>query len=265
MGNSDPYSRARTLYHRHLEAASSDPLLARLASDALARGIPVQARRAGRVLKMSDGNAAGLIFKFYAKHRHFDRWRPSRAKMAFAASRTLQELGIRSVEVVGFVDSSPEITPFDSCLVMREQKHAITLRDWLRKYHRQMDRQSWSAWRNAVFEAWIGLGRNGLYHDDTKALNLLTNACWSPVPQFLAWIDFESIRAGYRPGMRSILRNLAQLNGSLRKWVPDEERIAFLRQAAAEYPWLAQPWVPCLLRWWTQRRLRHEVRTRCGP
>lgn len=264
-GNSDPFLRARALFRNHLLHASADNSLTLLAAQALASAPTTRRRRIGRILRCPTPSCQGLIFKFYGKHRYFDRLRPSRARLAYAAGLTLRDLGIPTVEPVGFVENTPEIAPFDSCLVMREKPGAVHLREWIRRHRNHMTEDSWRAWRQQVCEAWLQLGRVGVYHDDTKALNLLTDASWSPKPRFLVWIDLESVHAGRRPGLRGVLRNLVQLNGSLRKWVPNTERFAFLEQASAEYPWLAQKWVPWVIRWWTRRRLRHEVRTRCGP
>lgn len=264
-GNSDVFADARARFRRRVQEARPDPVLARLAADALARGTPVRARSGARLLRGVGLESEGLLFKFYGGHRHFDRWRPSRAKLAWAAGRALAEVGIPAVEAVGYVEDSPDIGPFRSCLVMREMPGQINLREWVRRHHRALDAAAWRAWREHLCECWLQLGRAGVYHDDTKALNVLTPAEWRPNPHRLTWIDLESVRIGHRPGRRGVLRNLVQLNGSLRKWVPASERVAFLEQAAQEHPWLRAWWVEPLIRRWTRRRLLHEVRTRCGP
>lgn len=264
-GNSDVFADARACFRRRLREARPDPRLARMAANALAHGAPVRTRSGGRLLCGAGPEAEGLLFKFYGRHRYFDRWRSSRAKLAWAAGRALAELGVPAVEAVGFVEDSPDIGPFRSCLVMRELPGQINLREWVRRHHRALDADMWRAWRERLCSSWLQLGRAGVYHDDTKALNVLTRVEWSAAPHPLTWIDLESVRIGHRPGRRGILRNLVQLNGSLRKWVPDSERAGFLEQAAGEYPWLRAWWVKPLIRHWTRRRLLHEVRTRCGP
>lgn len=264
-GNSNAYAAARKRWRRILDEARPNPALERLAAEALVHGASIRGHTGARLLRGAGQESAGLLFKFYGRHRYFDRWRPSRARLAWAAGRAMAELGLPAVEVVGFLEEGAEIGPFRSCLVMRELDGYINLREWIRRHHRRLDATAWSAWREHVCEAWLQLGRTGVYHDDTKALNMLTLPDWSPDPHPLIWIDLESVRVGHPPGRRGLLRNLVQLNGSLRKWVPDVERLAFLEQAASEHPWLRARWVAPLIRRWTRRRLLHEVRTRCGP
>jgi hypothetical protein len=264
-GKSAVYRSARALFRHYLREAESDLSLVPLVEEAFASGVSVRARGVPRVRAGASRAAEGYMFKFYEGHRHFNRWRPSRARMAWAAGRTLADLGVSCVEVVGFVERLTAWAPYESCLVMRAISDAITLREWVRRHHRCLDARDWSELRERLCRHWLRLGEVGIYHDDTKALNVLTSCAAKPLPDRFIWIDLESVRPGYRPGRRGVIRNLVQLNGSLRKWVPDIERRRFLEQAAAAYPWLLEPWVEWSIRRWTRRRLLNEVRTRCGP
>ena len=103
-----------------------------------------------------------------------------------------------------------------------------------------------------------------MYHADTKTLNMLATQDEAGAYR-LWWIDLDAARPGHIASRREILRNLVQLNGSVRSWIPEEDRLAFLRDLAWDYPWLRHRDVPGRLRAWTERRLRKEILTRCGP
>lgn len=258
-GNPDAFSSALVRYRRYVRSARPDSALRVLAEAILARGIPARKRLARSALP----GASGLLFKFYGPHRHFDAWRASRARLAFAAGRVLADAGAPSVEVVGFVEGLKG--PYASCLVLREIPGAVNVREWLKRHHGCMTAETWRNWREGIYAAWKALSDAGIYHDDTKALNLITAPEWSEAPAWLRWTDLESVHPGRRPTRWRIIRNLVQLNGSLRKWVPDEERFRFLALAKRDYPWLDGVWVVPLIRRWTRRRLMNELKTRCGP
>src|SRR5690606_17473581 len=114
--------------------------------------------------------------------------------------------------------------------------------------------EQWTQWRETLREFWLDLERRGIYHDDTKTLNILVQTP-ADAPMKLWWIDPESVHPGHRPGRRQILRNLVQLNGSLRTWVPDEQRLLFLKEIAQVHPWLRVPSVEQKIRDWTRKRL----------
>jgi hypothetical protein len=122
----------------------------------------------------------------------------------------------------------------------------------------------WSALRRELLDFYLTPYSAAFYHDDTKALNILLDPA-APPGQRLWWIDVEGVIAGGRLTRYRMLRNLAQLNGSLRSWVPERERLAFLRGVAWHFPWLHEPRVAERLRAWTRRRLLREVQRICGP
>ncbi len=265
-GNSAAYGRARRLYRELLRAPAADPAWTALAIRALRDPAAILKTTAGqRVLRGPDPGGDGVLFKYYAERGFLARWRPSRARRAWAAARAATTLGVPVVEVLGFVERDPGLAPFSSCLVMREIRGGTTLREWIRKNHRGLDAAQWERWRTCVLRHWLALARGGVYHDDTKTLNILLAAGGADTAPQLVWIDPESLHPGRRPGRREVIRNLVQLNGSLRSWAPEQVRLDFLREAAREYPALARPGVEARIRAWTRRRLLHERMTRCGP
>lgn len=265
-GNSAAFYHAGQLHRQLLRSSAADPTWRDRSIRALRDPAAIlKGTAAQRVVRSRDPAQDGLLFKFYSDRGLLARWRPSRARRAWAAARTALSLGAPVVEVVGFVEREPALAPFSSCLVMREIRGGLTLREWIRKNHRTFDAAQWEYWRKTIWAHWLSLSRCGVYHDDTKALNILLAAgadpgAWRPI-----WIDPESMHPGRRPGQREIVRNLVQLNGSLRSWVPEQVRLDFLREAAQEFPDLARPEIEARIREWTRRRLLHEKETRCGP
>ena len=262
-GNSTVFAAARSRYRGHLRAARPDDALAARAAAAYAHPEEVLKRSPHQLLVR--GQDADLIFKFYTDRDLFSRWRHSRARRAWAAAVAMRESELPTIEVLGFVDGSPAFAPFTSCLVMRTIPDTMTLREWIRRNHRRWTPAQWDAYRHALSTFWLGLGRHGFYHDDTKALNILVKLpVDTPFPRFY-WIDPESVHPGHRASRHQVLRNLTQLNGSLRSWAPDAQRLRFLDEVARVHPWLRAPRVETVIRRWTHRRLLKEKKTRCGP
>lgn len=263
-GNSAVFQETRNRFRAHLRAGYSGPDFTRQAASLLAESAIVLKNTPHQRVLRGTGENSGLVFKFYSDRGLFARFRPSRARRALAAALTMRELGLPVVETLGYLESATAIAPFTSCLIMRFIPDAITFREWIKRNHRALAKEQWTAWRVKLRELWLDLERHGIYHDDTKALNILVQTPTTGAPRF-CWIDPESVRPGHRPTKRQILRNLVQLNGSLRSWVPEEERLAFLREVAETHPWLQAPAIEEKIRRWTRERLLNEIRTRCGP
>lgn len=263
-GNSAAFREARLRYRAHLRECAPHPDLAEAAATALRADKKPLKRTPHQCVVRGIGENADLLFKFYSDRGLLSTLRPSRARRAFAAARTLFDLSLPTPDAVGYLEKEDAFTPYTSCLVMRFIPDAVTLRQWIKTNHRHLSPQQWTELRIRVRELWLDLARAGIYHDDTKALNILIRTPTHQPPQWW-WIDPESVHPGQNPTRRQLLRNLVQLNGSLRTWVPESERLAFLHDIAAAYPWLRAPRIEKKIRHWTHARLQNEIRTRCGP
>jgi hypothetical protein len=104
----------------------------------------------------------------------------------------------------------------------------------------------------------------GILHGDTKASNLLVRLDEAQLPVAHWWIDLEAIRFDCAPGPRLLERNLVQLNGSLGRKLPREDRLAFLAQYARERDWARDPELPGRIEQLTRIRLQREARRECG-
>lgn len=187
-------------------------------------------------------------------------FRASRARRSFAAGMTVRDLGLPTPEPLAWL----EVSPSCSYVVHEWLPQVVTVRAWVRRHGRAWSAADWTRWRRELLEFFVTPYTRGFYHDDTKALNILLDPD-GPAGRRWWWIDVEGVIPGARLTRYRVLRNLAQLNGSLRSWVPDDQRLAFLRGVAWYFPWLHHPRVARRLQAWTHRRLMREVNRICGP
>lgn len=188
------------------------------------------------------------------------RFRASRARRSCAASLTVRDLGLPTPQPLAYL----EVSRACSYIVTEWLPHVHSVRAWVRRHHRDWTGLDWARWRRELLEFYVTPYTRGFYHDDTKALNILIDPAATP-GQRLWWIDVEGVIPGAWLTRYRVLRNLAQLNGSLRSWVPEEQRLAFLRDLGWYFPWLHEPRIANQLRAWTRRRLMREVARLCGP
>ncbi len=189
------------------------------------------------------------------------RLRASRARRACAAALTLRDLGLPTPPPLAYL----EISRTCSYMVNEWLPGVHSVRAWVRQHRRVWLEAEWTRWRRELFDFYLTPYTRGFYHDDTKALNVLLDPAGPPGHR-LWWIDVEGVVPGAHLTRYRILRNLAQLNGSLRSWVPEGQRLAFLHALGWYFPWLHDPRVAERLRVWTRRRLQREVDgVVCGP
>lgn len=191
-------------------------------------------------------------------------FRPSRARRAWAAAATLGDLDLPTPEPFGYVEAGIGRAAAQSYLVTEFRPRAVSVRAWVKTRYRSLDPDNRRAFRRELAAFLLSLHHRGVYHADTKALNMLIEEDDAGARR-LCWIDVDGVQPGRAATRRDVLRNLVQLNGSVRSWVPEDERLDFLRRLAPEFPWLRHPNVAVRLQRWTERRLRKEIRTRCGP
>ncbi|MCO5045249.1 MAG: hypothetical protein J5I99_02695 [Verrucomicrobia bacterium] len=263
-GNSSVFRDARASYREHLRRRRAPADFRQRAAQTLTANAPLLKATAHQRVLRGIGPDSDLVFKFYSDLSPLSLFRPSRARRAFAATQAARAQGIPLAEALGYVEYTTGIAPFTSCLIMRFIPNATTLHHWMRRNHRHLTPEQWTLWRKRLLDFWLNLERSGIYHDDTKTLNILIQTP-PDAPTQLWWIDPESVHPGRRPSRRQLLRNLVQLNGSLRSWVPDEQRLLFLQEVAQIHPWLRVPAVEQKIRDWTRQRLLNEIKTRCGP
>jgi hypothetical protein len=191
-------------------------------------------------------------------------FRPSRARRAWASAQAFVGLGISTPDPLGFLEIRSGPIPVRSYSITAFMPDAVSAGPWMRSHLPLQTAGVKAAFGKDLLDALLDLYRKGVYHADTKTPNLLVLAPKDSTKRRFLWIDLECVCFGVRPTRHQIIRNLVQLNGSLRGRTTDEERMAFLRDFARTYPWVLQPWVIRKIRAWTHHRLLNEVRSRCG-
>lgn len=191
------------------------------------------------------------------------RGRPSRARRAWAAGRLLRARGIATPDPLGFVEVRRHGIPVVSYAVARFVDEADSAFRWIRRRYRGLSSDERSSVAGELRRALLELYAAGIYHGDTKLTNLLIVE--TDGSRKWLWTDLDCVDAGGRLTRRRLLRNLVQLNGSLRRWVPDADRLAFLAALALRFPWLARPRVAARIAARSRRRLRRELDGRTPP
>ena len=187
------------------------------------------------------------------------RWRVSRARRAWAAANTFRDFGIATPEPLGFAEWREGAEVVTSCTITRFLPDASNAYRWLKaKYRRQSDNDRRQL-RDALLRCYLAVNQSALHHADTKLSNLLILNPEDRDQRQLLWIDMECVTAGREPTRHQVIRNLVQMNGSLRYWVPEADRLRFLRALSRAYPWVTGPRVIDRIRTWTLRRLRREL------
>jgi len=195
-----------------------------------------------------------LVMKRF-RRSWLDRFRPSKARLAWAAARTLNQLGLPAVVPIGYGEQRRL-----SFFVYEYNAAAITVRDWIKpRMHRQPD-----AFRHRVADELLAclleLYDHGLYHRDTKAGNLLVEPGSNPdAVNRYAWIDLEDLAPAKLTAKR-LFKNLTQLNGSLCRRIPRADRMRFLNALAERIPLARDPKLAAAVEAETHRRLMREVR-----
>lgn len=208
-----------------------------------------------------------LIKRFSLSHgwsRLKYRYRPSRARRAWAAASTLRDCRIDTPTPLGFLEVVEHSTPIVSYAITEWIADADTAYRWVKQVYSRGTPEVRATARAELLCALQRLYGVGLYHNDTKLMNLLVRG-GSEAPRRWLWIDLESLGTGCRIGRRQLLRNLVQLNGSARHWVPEADRMDFLCRMADAYPVLKSPGVADLIRKRSHRRLVRERTGRTPP
>ena len=237
--------------------------------EAAARAPSATVIKAGRSISVTRASLWGreVIVKRFEIAPGWPSWRyrgrPSRARRAWAAGRLLQSRGIATPEPLGYVEVRRGGTPVVSYAVAEFVAGADTAFRWIRRRYRGLSEGQRAGVARELRAALLALYDAGIYHGDTKLTNVLI--CERDAGRQWLWTDLECLDAGRRLTRRRLLRNLIQLNGSLRHWVPEGERRAFLAALALRYPWLAKPAVAARIATRSRTRLQRERDGRTPP
>lgn len=239
------------------QAAETDPATRRI--------------KAGSTIVVMRATLLGhdVLIKRYELKGWYDRLRyrtrPSKARRSWAAAQTLTALDIPTPPALGYVEVREGKTPVISYALTEYVSGSIPVYRWLKQQARRMTAEQKDEVKSLLPRMLLQLYDHGIYHADTKLPNLLVQHHASPSERRFYWIDLECVMPGAQPTRHRIVRNLVQMNGSVRHWVTEEDRMTVLRHFAQRYPWLLKPKVIEKMRAWTVERLVKEVRRHTPP
>lgn len=208
------------------------------------------------------GELLGLpvIIKRYAANPHAwkQRWEVSRARRAWAASKVLEDLGLPAIRGLGWLEHHENGRLKESFFISQQLPEMETLRSWLRREFPKMNAPERLQFRHRLRQEILKLPQYGLAHVDLKLSNLLVQGPSAEDLRFY-WIDLEDLRPNTHP-RRTFVRNLYQLNGSLPRQIPLEERKAFVAGFQQLFPFATSPRLLRYVQRKTRRRHRDELK-----
>jgi hypothetical protein len=205
-----------------------------------------------------------VVKRFTPNPRSWRRkWEVSRARRAWCGACILQELGIPCTYPLGWLEVRKKGRLQESYFISRELPVSDNARVWLRRVLPGKSAAERIALRHRLRREIETLHRNGLAHRDLKLSNLMVRERPGQ-PETFYWIDLEDLRPEH-PSLRTFLRNLYQLNGSLPRQVTRGERIAFARGFQHRFPSASRPLLHAVVEHKTRRRLRRELKRLRGP
>ncbi|MEX2607397.1 MAG: lipopolysaccharide kinase InaA family protein [Kiritimatiellia bacterium] len=190
------------------------------------------------------------------------RWELPRARRAWAASQVLEHWSIPSIRGLGWLESYENGCLQDSYFISRQLPPMETLRVWLRREYPRMSEQQRIRFRHRFRSEIMRIYQHGLVHVDLKLSNLLVNGA-DPDSLTFYWIDLEDLRPS-RHSLRTFIRNLYQLNGSLPRCVPAADRKAFVSGFRHLFPPAASPLLTRYVLRQTRKRHLRQLRRQRG-
>ena len=217
-----------------------------------------QSKRA--VVIQSELLGQTVIIKRYAPNPYAwkRRWEHSRARRAWAASKTLENIGLPAIQGLGWLERYEKGCLQESYFISRQLTEMETLRVWLRREFPKMNSRERSRFRHRLRKEILKLQACGLKHVDLKLSNLLIKGLEVEDLKFY-WIDLEDLRAG-RYSSRTFIRNLYQLNGSLPRSIPRAEREAFAAGFRNHFKVATSPQLMRYIQRKTRKRHRDELK-----
>ncbi len=278
--NNEIRARARSIYQTALKTPSAHKWIAApdmtfhemssAVEDALTSQASVAVKKGERI-HVIRANLMGqdVLIKRYilrgAVERLKYRWRASRARRAWAAAAAMRAMNVRTPEPLGFWERREGGVVADSLFITRFIEPSIPAYRFLKRHYRQYNADARERFRKELLDAYLSIERAGLHHADTKLSNLLVRHPDNETQRELLWIDLECIAAGARPTRHRVVRNLVQMNGSMRRWISENDRMSFLRDLARVHPWVISRRVISKIKTWTRRRLLRELHRQTQP
>ncbi|WFB36727.1 lipopolysaccharide kinase InaA family protein [Kiritimatiellota bacterium B12222] len=211
------------------------------------------------VVVSADLLGQAVVIKRYAPNpkQWKQKWEVSRARRAWASSTLLEELNIPSIRGLGWLEHYENGLLKESYFISNQLPPMETLRVWLRREFSKMTPSEKTQFRHQLRNEIQHLHRHGLAHTDLKCSNLLVQG---PRREELSyyWIDLEDLKPDYS-SRRTFIRNLFQLNGSIPREVPLEQRKAFVAGFRRNFPFSTSPWLLTFVQRKTAKRLQDEI------
>jgi len=201
-----------------------------------------------------------VIVKRYAENpkKWKQRWETSRARRAWAGSQVLKKIDLPAIRGIGWLEHYENGHLKESFFISHQLPAMETLRAWLRREFPKMSPSQRVEFRHRLRNEILKLHQHGLSHIDLKLSNILIQG-EELKDLIFYWIDLEDLRPA-RLSRRTFIRNLYQLNGSLPRQIPLEERKAFLAGFQALFPFASSPKLLRYVQKKTQRRHRDELK-----
>lgn len=190
------------------------------------------------------------------------RWEQSRARRAWAASHVLEKWSIPSVRGLGWLEYHHHGRLEESYFISRQLPPMETLRVWLRREYPRMSEAQRIRFRHRFRSEIMRIYQHGLAHVDLKLSNLLVNGV-DPDSLTFYWIDLEDLRPSHH-SLRTFIRNLYQLNGSLPRTIPAAERKAFVAGFRRLFPLATSPLLARYIIRQTRKRHLRQLRRQRG-
>ncbi len=201
-----------------------------------------------------------VIIKRYAPNPQTwkRKWEHSRARRAWAASQTLEDIGLPAIQGLGWLENYQQGKLQESYFISRQLTEMETLRTWLRREFPKLTLTERNRFRHRLRSEILRLQDHGLRHVDLKLSNLLIKGQEVEDLVFY-WIDLEDLRIGPY-SRRTFVRNLYQLNGSLPRNIPRQDRVAFARGFRNLFGFANSPQLINYVQRKTRKRHRDELR-----
>lgn len=190
------------------------------------------------------------------------RWELSRARRAWAASQVLENWSIPSIRGLGWLEYYENGCLQESYFISRQLPPMETLRVWLRREYPRLTEPQRIRFRHRFRAEIMRIYQHGLAHVDLKLSNLLVNGT-DPDALTFYWIDLEDLRPS-RHSLRTFVRNLYQLNGSLPRTIPKQVRKDFLAGFRHLFPLATSPLLTRYVLRQTRKRHLRQLRRQRG-
>ncbi|MDF3130788.1 lipopolysaccharide kinase InaA family protein [Kiritimatiellaeota bacterium B1221] len=212
------------------------------------------------VVIQSELLGQNVIIKRYAANPQSwkRKWEHSRARRAWAAANILEDIGLPAIQGLGWLEIYQQGKLQESYFISRQLTEMETLRTWLRREFPHLSASERNRFRHRLRSEILRLQDHGLRHVDLKLSNLLIKGREVEDLVFY-WIDLEDLRVGPY-SRRTFVRNLYQLNGSLPRNIPRQDRVAFARGFRNQFAFANSPKLMNYVQRKTRKRHQDELK-----